>query len=151
MTDEKSDDKSDKNESARPAEERNLEAAKDKTGTGSGVEQSAPEQSPENVPAPTGEVRSVGVRHGMFGTSGTGDTSGYGGLVSATVFPAPSQKPYGGWFDDVSDALEARLEATELTSAIESVSSAAITVRPEARIAGPAPRRAIAVASCLSS
>ena len=121
MTDEKSDDKSDKNESARPAEERNLEAAKDKTGTGSGVEQSAPEQSPENVPAPTGEVRSVGERHGMFGVKGSGDTSGYGGLVSAKVFPAPSQKPYGGWFDEVAGALEERLEATELTSAIESV------------------------------
>ena len=121
MTDEKSDDKSDKNESARPAEERNLEAAKDKTGTGSGVEQPAPEQSPENVPAPTGEVRSVGERHGMFGVKGSGDTSGYGGLVSAKVFPAPSQKPYGGWFDEVSDALEARLGASDLTAAIESV------------------------------
>ncbi len=120
-SDDKTDDKTDKNESARPAEERNLETAKEKTGTGSGVEQAAPDQSPENVPAPTGEVRAVGVRHGMFGTSGTGDTSGYGGLVSAKVFPAPSQKPYGGWFDEVSDALEERLEATELTSAIESV------------------------------
>lgn len=116
-----SDDKSDENESARPAEERNLEAAKDSTGTGAGVEQAAPEQSPENVPAPTGEVRSVGERHGMFGVSGTPDTSGYGGLVSAKLFPAPSHKPYGGWFDEVADALEARLEATDLMSAIESV------------------------------
>jgi NADH-quinone oxidoreductase subunit C len=115
------DDKTDQNKAARPAEERNLEAAKAATGTGSGVEQPAPEQSPENVPAPTGEVRSVGARHGMFGVSGTGDTSGYGGLVSAKVFPAPSQKPYGGWFDEVAGALEARLEATELTAAIESV------------------------------
>ena len=103
-SDDKPDDKSDKNESARPAEERNLEAAKEKTGTGSGVEQPAPDQSPENVPAPTGEVRAVGVRHGMFGTSGTGDTSGYGGLVSAKIFPAPSQKPYGGWFDEAAVA-----------------------------------------------
>ena len=70
----KTDDKSDKNESARPAEERNLEAAKAETGTGSGVEQPAPDQSPENVPAPTGEVRAVGVRHGMFGTKGSGTT-----------------------------------------------------------------------------
>ena len=38
-------DRTDKNEPARPAEERNLEAAKEKTGTGSGVEQPAPEQS----------------------------------------------------------------------------------------------------------
>ena len=41
--------------------------------------------------------------------------------------------------------------AVELTSAMVSVSSAAITVRPEARIAGPALRSAIAIASCLSS
>ncbi|RYB90335.1 NADH-quinone oxidoreductase subunit C [Nocardioides glacieisoli] len=116
-----SDDKTDSNESARPAEERNLEKAKSETGTGSGVEQPAPDQSPENVPAPTGEVRAFGVRHGMFGTSGTGDTSGYGGLVSAKVFPAAAQKPYGGWFDEVAGALEERLESTELTSAIESV------------------------------
>ena len=116
-----SDDKTDQNKAARPAEERNLEKAKQETGTGSGVAEPAPEQSPENVPAPTGEVHAVGVRHGMFGASGTGDTSGYGGLVSATVFPAPSQRPYGGWFDEVADALEARLSATDLTSAIESV------------------------------
>ncbi len=116
-----SDDKSDRNESARPAEERNLEKAKAETGTGSGVEQPAPEQSPENVPAPTGEVRAVGERRGMFGVKGSGDTSGYGGLVSATVFPAPTQRPYGGWFDEVADALEARLGATDLTTAIESV------------------------------
>ena len=38
-----------------------------------------------------------------------------------------------------------------LTSAIESASSAAITVMPEAKIAGPAVRSAIASASCLSS
>jgi NADH-quinone oxidoreductase subunit C len=116
-----SDDKTDENKAARPAEERNLEKAKQETGTGSGVAEPAPEQSPENIPAPTGEVHAVGVRHGMFGASGTGDTSGYGGLVSATVFPAPSQRPYGGWFDEVADALEARLGATDLTAAIESV------------------------------
>jgi NADH-quinone oxidoreductase subunit C len=116
-----SDDKTDKNESARPAEERNLEAAKAGTGTGSGVDQPAQEQSPENVPAQTGEVRSVGVRKGMFGASGTGDTSGYGGLVQQKVFPAASEKPYGGWFDEVADALEERLKATDLTSALESV------------------------------
>ena len=38
-----------------------------------------------------------------------------------------------------------------LTSAIDSVSSAAITVRPEAKIAGPAVRSARRSASCLSS
>ena len=109
----------------KPAEkdpvEATLEGAKDVAGTGSGVDQAAPDQDPANVPAPTGEVRTVGERRGMFGASGSGDTSGYGGLVRPTVFPAPSQRPYGGWFDEVADALEARLAATELTAAIESV------------------------------
>ena len=32
------------------------------------------QNTPENVPAPTGEVRQVGVRHGMFGARGTAAT-----------------------------------------------------------------------------
>ncbi len=49
----------------------------------------------------------VGVRHGMFGVRGTGDTSGYGGLVRPIVMPGSTARPYGGWFDEVADALEA--------------------------------------------
>ena len=95
----------------------------DKTET---VQQPAVEQSPENVPTPLPaeagpEVRAVGVRRGMFGASGTGDTSGYGGLVAPVVFPGDAQRPYGGWFDEVADALEARLGATGLDAAIERV------------------------------
>jgi NADH-quinone oxidoreductase subunit C len=45
-------------------------------------------------------------RHGMFGAEGTGDTSGFGGLVVRPPAPASTAKPYGGWFDEVSDALE---------------------------------------------
>jgi NADH-quinone oxidoreductase subunit C len=84
-------------------------------------EQPAVEQSPENVPAPTGEVHQVGVRTGMFGVAGTGDTSGYGGLVAPVVFPAPTQRPYGGWYDEVADALDAGLQSAGLDNAIESV------------------------------
>ncbi len=47
----------------------------------------------------------VDVRHGMFGPVGTGDTSGYGGLVTTVVLPGPSERPYGGWFDEVVDVL----------------------------------------------
>ena len=43
---------------------------------------------------------------GMFGVSGTGDTSGYGGLVRASADPTSAQRPYGSYFDDVADALE---------------------------------------------
>jgi NADH-quinone oxidoreductase subunit C len=72
-----------------------------------GPEQPAVDQSPVNVPAPTGEVRQVGERRGMFGVRGSGDTSGYGGLTQAIAFPGDAQRPYGGWYDEVADALEA--------------------------------------------
>ena len=101
--------------------EKNLEDAKDATGTGDRVEQPAVDQSPVNVPAPLGEVRAVGQRRGMFGVAGTGDTSGYGGLVAPKVLPGFSPRPYGGWFDEVADALERRLAATDLTAAVEGV------------------------------
>ncbi|MGA8257554.1 MAG: NADH-quinone oxidoreductase subunit C [Nocardioides sp.] len=58
------------------------------------------------VPASTdAEITSVGARTGMFGVRGTGDTSGYGGLVAPIVFPGEAQRPFGGWFDEVADAL----------------------------------------------
>lgn len=56
---------------------------------------------------PGTEVPVVGVRTGMFGVAGTGDTSGFGGLISPVVLPGTAARPYGGWFDDVADALEA--------------------------------------------
>ncbi|GAB6985241.1 NADH-quinone oxidoreductase subunit C [Nocardioides pyridinolyticus] len=67
------------------------------------------QETPENVPAPTGEVHQVGVRHGMFGAAGTGDTSGYGGLTQAIAYPGDAQRPYGGWYDEVADGLESAL------------------------------------------
>ncbi|MDX6297983.1 MAG: NADH-quinone oxidoreductase subunit [Nocardioidaceae bacterium] len=48
----------------------------------------------------------VDVRTGMFGVSGTGDTSGYGGLVRPVTLPGSTTRPYGGWFDAVADRLE---------------------------------------------
>ena len=73
------------------------------------------------LPAEQGGVEAVGVRQGMFGVSGTGDTSGYGGLVKQTVLPAASQRPFGGWYDEVTDALEVRLKTTGLSAAVEKV------------------------------
>lgn len=49
-------------------------------------------------------------RQGMFGVRGSGDTSGFGGLRLPAHVPAPSQRPYGGWFDEVTDELLAALE-----------------------------------------
>ena len=44
-------------------------------------------------------------QRGMFGVSGTGDTSGFGGLVRRKVVPGASERPYGGYFDEVVDVL----------------------------------------------
>jgi len=41
----------------------------------------------------------------MFGVAGTGDTSGFGGLVRRRSGALDSPRPYGGYFDDVVDAL----------------------------------------------
>jgi len=43
---------------------------------------------------------------GMFGIQGTGDTSGFGGLKRRPVDVVDSPRPYGGYFDEVRDALE---------------------------------------------
>ncbi|MCD6639934.1 MAG: NADH-quinone oxidoreductase subunit C [Nocardioides sp.] len=74
-----------------------------------------------NLPAQSDEIRVVGERRGMFGVRGTGDTSGYGGLVKPTILPGLAQRPYGGWFDEVVDALEERLRSTDLEPALEGV------------------------------
>ena len=55
----------------------------------------------------------------MFGTSGTGDTSGYGGLVRTVVNPGSSERPYGSYFDEVADDLERAYP--EFNDAIEKV------------------------------
>ncbi len=56
---------------------------------------------------------------GMFGVSGTGDTSGYGGLVRQQVSDGSSSRPYGSYFDDVADELERAYP--EFNDAIERV------------------------------
>lgn len=44
--------------------------------------------------------------HGAFGVKGTGDTSGYGGLVRTSAHPGSTERPYGGYFDEIADELE---------------------------------------------
>jgi NADH-quinone oxidoreductase subunit C len=48
-------------------------------------------------------------RTGMFGASGTGDTSGYGGLQVRRAPRLSSPRPYGSYFDEIADALRASL------------------------------------------
>ena len=47
------------------------------------------------------------LRHGMFGVEGSGDTSGYGGLVHQPWDAPAAERPYGGYFDEIVDALAA--------------------------------------------
>ena len=41
----------------------------------------------------------------MFGASGFGDTSGFGGLAVRPPSMASTPRPWGGWFDQASDTL----------------------------------------------
>ncbi|WP_199512252.1 NADH-quinone oxidoreductase subunit C [Nucisporomicrobium flavum] len=43
---------------------------------------------------------------GMFGVKGTGDVSGFGGLARRRPTTVDSPRPFGGYFDEVYDALE---------------------------------------------
>jgi NADH-quinone oxidoreductase subunit C len=59
-----------------------------------GAEIDAPAQTP-----PSPEM-------GMFGVQGTGDVSGFGGLVRRRPDLVGTPRPFGGYFDEVYDALE---------------------------------------------
>lgn len=64
------------------------------------------------------QVPLINVREGMFGARG--DTSGYDGLVRHVQMPGASERPYGGWFDEVVDILEELLGA-DAKAAIQQV------------------------------
>ena len=64
-----------------------------------------PGATPQDLAQPAADVP-VPQRRGMFGVSGTGDTSGFGGLVTHPTSAASTPRPYGGYFDEVADALE---------------------------------------------
>jgi NADH-quinone oxidoreductase subunit C len=68
-----------------------------------------------------GEKDVVGVRRGMFGPEGSGDTSGYGRLVREVAMPGSSPRPYGGYFDEVVDTLTAVLGEPAFEAAVERV------------------------------
>jgi NADH-quinone oxidoreductase subunit C len=79
--------------------------------------------NPGSGPAPLPDSDVIGVRQGMVGVAGSGDTSGYGRLVSEVTLPGSTPRPYGGYFDDVVDGLAVALEeaGVALTDAIEKV------------------------------
>ena len=81
------------------------------------------------VPEGVSELDIVGVRRGSFQVSGSGDTSGFGGLVSPIVMPAPTERPYGGWFDEVADEIE--LALTDRNLPVSSVIDKVVVDRDE--------------------
>ena len=69
--------------------------------------------------ATPGEGELIGVRRGMFGITGSGDTSGYGRLLRPVELPGGTPRPYGGYFDEVVDRLAAVLGATHGSGAFD--------------------------------
>lgn len=67
-----------------------------------------------SVPSVGKEIPLVDVRAGSFGVRGTGDTSGFGGLVRRIELPAAAMRPLSGWFEDVVASLEIALQKQEI-------------------------------------
>lgn len=61
------------------------------------------------VPAQLPILEVTTVREGMFGVNGSGDTSGFGGLVTVVPVPASSARPFGSYFDSIADELVSAL------------------------------------------
>jgi len=69
-------------------------------------EQSAAEIAKSTIGEGPGDGVVSGQRHGMFGVAGSGDTSGFGGLVRDRWVAPAAERPYGGYFDEIVDNLE---------------------------------------------
>jgi NADH-quinone oxidoreductase subunit C len=78
---------------------------------GSTPDQGAAEVAPATIGSGSADSPYGVERHGMFGVAGSGDTSGFGGLVREPWTPGEAERPYGGYFDDVVDALLAAYPA----------------------------------------
>ncbi|MDB9921692.1 NADH-quinone oxidoreductase subunit C [Actinomycetota bacterium] len=73
------------------------------------------------VPDGVAEIDLVGVRKGAFGSQGSGDTSGFGGLVAPIVMPGVSIPPFGGWYDEVAEELALSLVDAGVSGAVEKI------------------------------
>ena len=73
------------------------------------------------LPDDVAEIDLVGVRKGAFGSQGSGDTSGFGGLVAPIVMPGASIPPYGGWYDEVAEELALSLVDAGVSGAVEKI------------------------------
>lgn len=78
---------------------------KDARDQGTVTQDSSHETQSELVKSDAVELEIVEIREGAFGAHGTGDTSGFGGLVRPVMMPGATLPPYGGWFDEVAERL----------------------------------------------
>jgi len=60
----------------------------------------------------------AGDRRGMFGISGSGDTSGYGRLIRPVSLSGSTARPFGGYFDEITDRLTDVLGAEAFDAAV---------------------------------
>jgi NADH-quinone oxidoreductase subunit C len=77
---------------------------------------SAPDQTAADIERSTVSIGApaeapYGERRGMFGVGGSGDTSGFSGLVHDPWQAPESERPYGGYFDELVDTLRAAYRA----------------------------------------
>lgn len=75
------------------------------------------------VPAGKKLLEVTQVREGMFGSTDSGDTSGFGGLVTVVPVSTPAVRPFGSYFDVIADELAASLPdfGTSWDKAVEKV------------------------------
>ncbi|MCP3798960.1 NADH-quinone oxidoreductase subunit C [Allokutzneria sp. A3M-2-11 16] len=86
-----------------------MSSADDKPAGGYDADQAAAQPAVFGEHDDRGGVVAGRARQGMFGISGSGDTSGFGGLRLPAHVPAPAERPYGGWFDEFVDELAAAM------------------------------------------
>ena len=95
------------------------------SGSGTPGDGAPQEQEQANLPARAGDERLAEpvARRGMFGTGTSGDTSGYGRLLVRVPPEVSTPRPYGSYFDEVTDELARVLEAdgTGFGDAVERV------------------------------
>ncbi len=76
-------------------------------------------ETPETAVETAGSFTSshqVGVRTGSFRAKGSGDTSGFGGLVRPVLIPGATSRPFGSYFDAVADQLESVIAKAGVTA-----------------------------------
>jgi NADH-quinone oxidoreductase subunit C len=73
----------------------------------SGPEQPAADVEQVTVSVGASADAPAGERKGMFGVGGSGDTSGFSGLVREPWQSGEAERPYGGYFDELVDTLRA--------------------------------------------